>query len=150
MGNIVEIDSNHSVARFAPDEAALLKAAEDGFHSIVNFRTNQENQEVTPEDERRLAEEAGLAYLHHPLARDALDDELVDDFRQKLADLPGPVLFHCAPGKRAGAMALMALAPKEGLSGEAAIAKGQESGLDLSQEEIGQFVRSYADRKSGA
>lgn len=150
MENVIEIDSNHSVARFAPDAATLRQAAERGFQSVVNFRTAEEKQEITPEEERRIAEEAGLKYLHHPVSPEALDDKLVDDFRRKLADLPGPVLVHCASGKRAGAMTLMALAAEEGLNGEAAIEKGRASGLDLSQEQIGQFVKGYADRKSGA
>lgn len=96
MDNVVEIDSNHSIARFAPDEAALRKAAEEGFHSVVNFRTTDEKQEVAPDEERRIAEEAGLTYLHYPVSPDALDDELVDDFRRSLDDLPQPVLLHCA------------------------------------------------------
>lgn len=150
MDNIVPIDSNHTVARFAPDEATLKQAAEEGFRSVVNFRTSGEKQEVTPDEERRLVEEAGLTYLHHPVAPDALDDALVDDFRRKLADLPKPVLLHCASGKRASAMTLMALAAQEGLDGDAVIEKGRESGFDLSQEQIGQFVKDYADRKSGA
>lgn len=149
MDNIVPIDSNHTVARFAPDEATLKQAAEEGFRSVVNFRTSEEKQEVTPDEERRLVEEAGLTYLHHPVAPDALDDALVDDFRHKLADLPKPVLLHCASGKRASAMTLMALASQEGLDGDAAIEKGRESGFDLSQEQIGQFVKDYADRRSG-
>ncbi len=150
MDNIVPIDSNHTVARFAPDEASLKQAAEEGFRTVVNFRTLEEEQEVTPDEERRLVEEAGLTYLHHPVAPDALDDALVDDFRRKLADLPKPVLLHCASGKRASAMTLMALAVQEGLDGDAAIEKGRESGFDLSQEQIGQFVKDYADRTSGA
>lgn len=150
MDNTVTIDSQHSVARFAPDEAGLRQAAEQGFRSVVNFRTADEKQEVTPDEERRIAEEAGLAYLHHPVSPEALDDALVDEFRRSLGDLPQPVLLHCASGKRAGAMTLMALAAEKGLDGDAAIEKGRESGLDLSQEQIGQFVRTYADRKSGA
>lgn len=150
MDNVVEIDSNHSIARFAPDEAALRKAAEEGFRSVVNFRTTDEKQEVAPDEERRIAEEAGLTYLHHPVSPDALDDKLVDDFRRSLDDLPQPVLLHCASGKRAGAMTLMALAAEQGLDGEAAIAKGRAAEVDLTQEKIGQFVKDYADRKSGA
>ncbi|SLN73833.1 hypothetical protein LOS8367_03753 [Limimaricola soesokkakensis] len=74
----------------------------------------------------------------------------MDDFRRSLDDLPQPVLLHCASGKRAGAMTLMALAAEQGLDGEAAIAKGRAAGVDLTQEKIGQFVKDYADRKSGA
>lgn len=150
MENIVEVDSTNSVARFAPDEAALRQAATEGFRSVVNFRTSEERQGISPEEERRLVEEAGLTYLHHPVAPNALDDALVDGFRRKLADLPGPVLFHCASGKRAGAMVLMALAARDGLDGIAALAKGREIGLDLSQDEIGRFVRGYVDRKLGS
>lgn len=150
MDNTVTIDRNYSIARFAPDEAGLRQAAEEGFRSVVNFRTSEEKQEVTPEEERRIAEEAGLAYLHHPVSPDALDDALVDDFRRKMSELPQPVLLHCASGKRAGAMTLMALAADRGLDGEAALAMGRENGLDLTQEQIGRFVKDYADRKSGA
>ncbi|EYD72149.1 hypothetical protein Lokhon_00939 [Limimaricola hongkongensis DSM 17492] len=150
MENVVEIDSNHSIARFAPDEAALRQAAEKGFRSVVNFRTAEEKQEVAPDEERRIAEDAGLTYLHHPVSPEALDDALVDDFRRSLDDLPQPVLLHCASGKRAGAMTLMALAAEKGLDGDAVIDMGRENGLDLSQEQIGQFVKAYADRKSGA
>ena len=89
-----------------------------------------------------------MTYLHHPVAPDALDAELVDDFVSKLESLPRPVLFHCASGKRAGAMVLMALAAEKGLSGEAAINKGKQAGVDLSEEKIGDFVRNYADRKA--
>ncbi|MGX9857526.1 beta-lactamase hydrolase domain-containing protein (plasmid) [Limimaricola variabilis] len=149
MDNVVEIDSNHGIARFAPDEAALRKAAEEGYRSVVNFRTTDEKQEVAPDEERRIVEETGLSYLHHPVSPDALDDELVDDFRRSLDDLPQPVLLHCASGKRAGAMTLMALAADRGIDGEAAIEMGREKGLDLSQEKIGQFAKDYADRKSG-
>lgn len=46
-------------------------------------------------------------------------------------------------------MTLMALAANRGIDGDAAIDMGRESGLDLSQEKIGQFVKDYADRKSG-
>ncbi|MBD3624577.1 MAG: hypothetical protein HUJ24_04200 [Rhodobacteraceae bacterium] len=148
MDHGVNLDTTHSVARFAPDAAALRHAADLGFRSVVNVRTSDEQHTITPDTERRIAGDAGLAYLHHPVAPDALDDALVDDFRRKLSDLPQPVLHHCASGKRAGAMTLMALAAAQGLEGEAAIARGRERGLDLSQDKIGQFVKDYADRKS--
>ncbi len=47
-------------------------------------------------------------------------------------------------------MTLMASAAETGLDDEAAMDMGRESGLDLSQEKIGQFVKACADRKSGA
>ena len=148
MDKIITLDSNHVVALFAPDEAALRKAASAGVRSVVNFRTSDEKTDLSLADERRVAEAAGLNYLHHPVSAEALDDGLVDDFRRSLDDLPQPVLLHCASGKRAGAMTLMTLAAERGLDGEAAIDMGRERGLDLSQEKIGQFVKDYADRKA--
>ncbi len=148
MDKIITIDSNHVVALFAPDEAALRKAASSGVRSVVNFRTSDEKTHLSLHDERRVAEAAGLNYLHHPVSADALDDALVDDFRRSLDDLPQPVLLHCASGKRAGAMALMTLAAENGLDGDAALDLGRARGLDLSQEKIGQFVKDYADRKA--
>lgn len=148
MDNVINIDSNLSVARFAPCSADLKKAAEQGFMSIVNFRTSEEKQEVQPGEEQRLAERAGLTYLHHPVSVETLDDVTVDIFRHRLAKLPTPVLLHCASGKRAGAMALMARAVEDGLTVEEAIALGQKYGLDLSEEKIGAFVKSYADRNA--
>ena len=64
--------------------------------------------------------------------------------------LPRPVLLHCASGKRAGAMTLMAISATRGLDGDAALALGRAQGLDLTTEQIGQFVKTYADDKAGA
>ena len=150
MQNTVDIDSDHTVARFAPDAEALQHATQQGYRSVVNFKTDAEKQDVSPEEEKQLAEEAGLVYLHHPVAPDALDKALVDAFRNKLADLPRPVLLHCASGKRAGAMTLMAISATRGLDGDAALALGRAQGLDLTGEQIGQFVKTYADDKAGA
>ncbi|MEQ3624203.1 MAG: sulfur transferase domain-containing protein [Celeribacter sp.] len=148
MQNTVDIDSDHTVARFAPDADTLQDAARQGYRSIVNFKTDVEKQDVTPAEEKRLAEDAGLAYLHHPVAPEALDGELVDAFRRKLADLPRPVLLHCASGKRAGAMTLMAIGATRGLDGDETLELGKQQGLDLTDEQIGQFVKSYANGKA--
>ncbi len=148
MDNVIKVDSNHSVALFAPDQAALRQAAEAGFRTIVNFRTAEEKQDVSPVEEHRIVEKAGVNYLHFPVAADELDNEMVDDFRRYLDDLAGPILLHCATGKRAGAMTLMALAADKGLDGDDALELGRKTGIDLSDEQIGQFVKAYADNKA--
>ena len=149
MTQIVTIDSNHIVALFTPDEAALRQAASAGMMSVVNFRAAGENGGLSIPDERRVAEKAGLNYLHHPVTATELDDDHVDNFRRSLDDLPQPVFLHCASGKRAGAMALMAIAAENGWDGATALAKGRDRGFDLSEDEIGTFVKAYADRKAG-
>lgn len=148
MDKIATIDSNHIVALFTPDESHIRQAASAGSKSLVNFRQASEKG-LSASDERRVAEDAGLNYVHHPVSSDSLNAEMVDDFRRSLDDLPQPVFLHCGSGKRAGAMTLMALAADKGWDGETALAEGRLRGIDLSQEKIGQFVRDYADSKAG-
>ncbi|MFW8595547.1 beta-lactamase hydrolase domain-containing protein [Cribrihabitans neustonicus] len=148
MDEIATIGSNHIVALFAPGEDALRKAASSGMASLVDFRTEGEKG-LSFEKERQVAETLGVNYFHFPVAAEALSDELVDEFRRSLDDLPQPVFLHCASGRRAGAMTLMALAADKGWDGDTAIAEGRKRGIDLGEEAIGQFVKKYADRKSG-
>lgn len=148
MEKIATIDSNHIVALFTPDESNIRKAASAGMKSLVNFQEASEKG-LSPADEGRIAEAAGLNYLHHPVPPESLDAEMVDDFRRSLDDLPQPVFLHCGSGKRAGAMTLMALAADKGWDGETALAEGRQRGIDLTEEKIGQFVRNYADSKAG-
>lgn len=105
---------------------------------------------MSPETERLVAEKLGLNYLHHPVTAENMDADTVDAFRRALDDLPQPVFLHCASGKRAGALTLMALAADKGWDGNAALAEGKARGLDLTGEKIGQFVKSYADTKANA
>ena len=72
----------------------------------------------------------------------------MDEFRRALDDLPQPVFLHCASGKRAGAMTLMALAADKGWDGDTALQEGKARGIDLTEDGIGQFIKSYADSKA--
>lgn len=147
---IATLDPSHNVALFTPDAKALEQAASAGMKTVVNFRASDENGGLDPEAERLVAEKLGLNYLHHPVTEDDLHAENVDDFRRSLDDLPQPVFLHCASGTRAGAMTLGALAADKGWDGDTALQEGKARGLDLTEEKIGQFVKSYADDKANA
>lgn len=146
---IATIDPTHTVALFTPNTATLKQVASAGTKTVVNFRAEGEKDGLTPAQERQQAERLGLNYLHHPVTADSLDTATVDDFRRSLDDLPQPVFLHCASGKRAGAMTLMALAADKGWDGDTALNEGKARGIDLSDEKIGEFVKSYADKKAG-
>ena len=145
---IATIDPAHNVALFTPDAKALEQAASAGMNTVVNFRASDEKGGLSPDEERLVAEKLGLNYLHHPVTPDTLGPETVDEFRESLDDLPQPVFLHCASGKRAGAMTLMALAADKGWDGDTALQEGKSRGIDLTEEKIGQFVKSYADSKA--
>lgn len=149
MENAVKIDNRFTVAKFAPDGETLRQAAREGFRSVVNMKTRDEKQELPPDEERRLAEEAGLTYLHHPVSGDQLSDEVVDSFRRKAADLPAPALVHCASGKRSGAVVMMHIASERGMSGEQVIEQAEQMGFECDTPELEGFVKSYVDRHNG-
>ncbi len=46
-------------------------------------------------------------------------------------------------------MTLMALAADTGWGDDTALQEGKARGIDLTEEEIGGFVKSYADEKAG-
>ncbi|MFG6564589.1 beta-lactamase hydrolase domain-containing protein [Sulfitobacter sp. 1A13421] len=145
---IATIDPAHNVALFTPDAKALEQAASAGMKTLVNFRASDEKGGLSPDAERLVAEKLGLNYLHHPVTPDSLGPETVDEFRKSLDDLPQPVFLHCASGKRAAAMTLMALAADKGWDGDTALQEGKARGIDLTEEKIGQLVKSYADSKA--
>ena len=145
---IATIDPSHNVALFLPDAKTLEQAASAGMKTVVNFRAAHEKGGLDPDAEGLVAEKLGLNYLHHPVAPEDLSPETVDEFRRALDDLPQPVFLHCASGKRAGAMTLMALAADKGWDGDTALQEGKARGIDLAEDGIGQFIKSYADSKA--
>ena len=147
MQDIARIDDRFAVAKFAPDREAIRRLAEQGFRTVVNHRTDDERQDLPPFEEGGAVNEAGMDYLHYPVSGGALDDFVVDSFREKLPGLPTPVLIHCGSGKRAGAIALMHVASEQGMSGEDALRKAREAGLNLG--DLEHFVKDYVERHNG-
>lgn len=150
MQDTVNINDRFTVAKFAPTSEQIESAARQGFRSIINFQTGEEVKadHMTPDEEARVAGQAGLKYLHQPVDVASLSDELVDRFRSKAAELPTPVLAHCASGKRAAAMVMMHVACEEGLDGDTAIATAQDSGAEIGSSEIEHFVKDYINRRN--
>lgn len=129
-----------------PSEDELQKLGQQGFRSVVNFRTQaEEEQPLTPQAEGKKVKSAGMEYLHIPVSMKAMGPELVDQFREKFADLPKPVFAHCKSGKRAGAMVMMHMAVEQGMTGEQTLQRAKEMGFECDQPELEQFVRQYVD-----
>lgn len=129
-----------------PSEQELRELERQGFKSVVNFRTEGEDEQpLSPQAEGDKVSAAGMDYLHVPVSTEAMGPELVDQFREKLPDLPKPVFAHCKSGKRAGAMVIMKIAVDQGMTGEQALQKAKEMGFECDQPELERFVRSYVD-----
>ena len=130
-----------------PSEEELKSLPNEGFKSVINFRTEGEDEQpMSPSDEGGKAEESGLNYLHLPVSMDAMDESKVDGFREQYKSLPKPVFAHCKSGKRAGAMMMMHTAVEQGMSGEQALDKAREMGFECDKPELEEFVKGYVNR----
>ncbi len=145
MKDLKKINDRITVsAQPSTDDIAQLK--NDGFRTIVNLRTEgEEDQPMSPAEERQAVEKAGMKYVHLPVSSAGMARELVDKFREQVAELPAPVLVHCQAGMRAGAFTMMATATKEGWSGDETLEKAKAMGFACEAPELKQFVRSYVD-----
>lgn len=145
MAQQMKVNSDVTVGP-QPTENEIQKLGNQGFKSVVNFRTDGEDQQpLSPEAEGEVVDAAGMQYLNIPVSMQSMGSELVDRFREKYAELPKPVFAHCKSGKRAGAMVMMHVAVEQGMSGEETLQKAKEMGFECDQPQLEQFVRQYVD-----
>lgn len=129
-----------------PTAADITQLKNDGFRTIVNLRTEgEDDQAMSPEQEREAVENAGMKYVHLPVSSATMGPDTVDKFRAQLPTFEGPVLVHCHAGMRAGAFTMMATAAEKGWSGEDTLQKAEEMGFSCEAPQLRQFVRSYVD-----
>lgn len=126
----------------------IQQAAKAGFRSALNLRSPQEEGALP--DEQTHVEQAGLTYTNIPVKPSDISDELTNQALQALDELPKPVLTHCKSGMRSGAMALMYMATRNGMSAHAALEKGKENGFDCdAHPQMKQFFIHYIDSHTG-
>ena len=131
-----------------PSERELKQLAQDGFKTVVNLRTEgEEDQPLSPAAEGEKVRDLGMEYVHFPVSKDEMSPGLEDEFRQRLPSLDAPVFVHCGSGKRAGAFVVMDKAIKEGWSGEDTLRRAEEMGFECKVPEIKEFVKSYVDSR---
>jgi uncharacterized protein (TIGR01244 family) len=127
----------------------LKQAAQEGFKSVLNLRASGE--EGFMPDEEQQAEVAGLTYVNIPVKKEEISDELTSQILKEIDELPKPVLVHCASGMRAGAMACMHMATREGMTADEGMTKAQAIGFDCNSEpQLKQFFEHYVDSHTRA
>ncbi|MBD3675372.1 MAG: protein tyrosine phosphatase family protein [Planctomycetaceae bacterium] len=148
MQNTMKINDQISVGP-QPSESDLQQLSQQGFKTVVNFRTEgEEDQPLSPATEGDKVQAIGMEYLSIPVSMKSMGAELVDQFRDQYPELPKPVFAHCKSGKRAGAMVMMHVAVEQGMSGEETLQKAEEMGFECEQEELRKFVKHYVDNHS--
>ena len=79
-----------------PAEGEFKHLAQDGFKTVVNLRTEgEEDQPLSPAAERDKVRESGMEYVHFPVSMGEMSPALADEFRQRFPSFDAPVLVHC-------------------------------------------------------
>jgi uncharacterized protein (TIGR01244 family) len=125
----------------------LQQAAAEGFKSVINLRSPDEQGFLS--DEQQQAEAAGLQYSNIPLKPTEPNQELTKAALEEIADLPKPILIHCAAGARASGVALIANAIQESLTYEQITQKAADLGISLDQPHLKQFLlERYTEKQA--
>jgi len=97
---IYTLSETCSVAdQIAPADVAEIVAA--GYTAVVcNRPDGEEFGQPTARDVGAACEAAGLAFHMIPIDRSGIRPDMVDDFREIIANSGGPVLAYCRSGQR--------------------------------------------------
>jgi uncharacterized protein (TIGR01244 family) len=145
-----QISDKLYVGRSQPSEQDLQRLAADGFASIIDLRQHGEGaDDLSPPLEAAAAGRNGLRYAHIPIPTDRVEPEMFDRVAAALKDMPGPVLVHCASGKRSGTFAIACAAIENGSTGRAAIERIDAAGASYGSDAMRAAVRRHVDRKAG-
>ncbi len=86
-------------------EADVVRAAEEGFRTIIDNRPDgEEPGQPTGTEMGALAARHGLAFEHIPVVAGAIGDGDVASMADALERLPGPVLAYCRTGTRSATL----------------------------------------------
>jgi uncharacterized protein (TIGR01244 family) len=149
MENVKQINDQLAIAgQITPEQ--LQQAAQEGFKSVFNLRSPAEQGYWS--EERQQAEALGLHYANIPVPKaEELTEEITTQVLQQIDELPKPALIHCGVSLRAGAMTMMYLATRQGLTSEQAFQKAGEIGFDCSAyPQMKAFFKSYVEKHSQA
>jgi uncharacterized protein (TIGR01244 family) len=120
-----------------PDAAALKVFAEQGYTTVIDLRTEQEDRGM---DESAVIGALGMEYIILPIgSAEAISFENAKKLDKLIAEADGPVLVHCGSANRVGA--LLALSKSlVGVDDEAAIDYGRDAGMSSLEGRVQQVL----------
>lgn len=148
MENVKKINDELTVAPQITQEQ-IQQAATEGYKSVLNLRSPEEKGFLN--DEQQQVSAIGLNYLNIPVKVDTITESEATEILRVIDELPKPALIHCGKALRAGAMALMNVATRQGMTPEQAFEKAAEIGFDCSANpKMKEFFKSYVEKHSKA
>lgn len=120
-----------SIHKGKADASTITNAAQSGASTIVCNLTEDEiaKNAAGGFDERTLAAESGLKFVHIPVASTGYTLENVDAFAKVMDETGGRFVAHCASGNRSAGLYALWLARYQKVPIDDAIARGKELGL---------------------
>lgn len=144
------VSDRFTVGTAQPDREDLRQLVAEGYRTVINLRTkDEEDQTMTPEEEGEATRAHGLEYVHLPVSSDEMSHSLVDRFREEASRRPGPIFVHCASGKRSGAFTMLHLAAEQNIPGDEVVRQAEEMGFECDTPALEQFVQTYIDERLG-
>lgn len=126
-----------------PTEDEIEQLRREGYNTIVNFRSaDEEADQISPDEERERVEGLKIRYFHLPTTLQTITAEHIDRFRAAFENLPKPVFAHCTSAKRAAAIVLAQLACERDMDDMQLAETAKRIGLSDKPELI-QLVRNY-------
>jgi uncharacterized protein (TIGR01244 family) len=136
--NYTRVDATVACAGATPVQA-LPEIKKNGFVSVINFRTAEE-QGANIEEARKTAAEVGLKYIHLPYRTPT--PEIAERFLKAVADPANqPVYIHCASANRVGAMWFIKRVRLDGWDVDRAMKEAEAIGLQAPN--LKQFALEY-------
>ncbi|WP_315791233.1 protein tyrosine phosphatase family protein [Fischerella sp. JS2] len=141
MENVKKINNELTVAGQVTLEQ-LQQAVSEGYKSVLNLRSPDEQGFLS--DEQQQAQALGLHYINIPVKPNEISDELTTEVLEQIDQLPKPALIHCASAMRAGLMAFMNVATRQGMTPEQVFEKAAAAGFDCNANpQMKQFLEHY-------
>jgi uncharacterized protein (TIGR01244 family) len=148
MENVKKINDELTVAGQVTEQQ-LQQAVNEGYKSVLNLRSPEE--QGFESDEQQKAQVLGLHYVNIPVKLTEIDDELTKEVIKQIDELPKPALIHCASGMRAGLMAFIYVATRQGMTPEQIFEQAAAAGFDCSANpQMKQFLEHYVSTYSRA
>jgi uncharacterized protein (TIGR01244 family) len=126
MESIRKINNELTIAGQLTSEQ-LQKIAQEGFKSVLNLRSPDEDGFL--DSEQQQAEALGLYYINIPVKVEAINHEIAAQVLKQIDELSKPALVHCNSAMRAAAMVLMHIATRQGVSLKQAFNQAEQLGL---------------------
>jgi uncharacterized protein (TIGR01244 family) len=129
-GVVVPVDGITSAGQ--PDEAALQVFAKQGYTTVIDLRTADEDRGI---DEAKVVERLGMEYVSLPIDHDDISFDSAQMLDILIEEADGPVLVHCGSANRVGA--LLALRKSmDGADDKTALEYGRQGGLTRLEDQV--------------